>query len=420
MIQYNLSSNQVTEKIYTVSHITRYIKKLFNSDPFFHNVTIIGEISNFKYHSSGHMYFILKDEQSQIRCVMFKGSNIGLDFYPSEGTKVKAIGDIRVYEKRGEYQFYVFQMTEAGKGALFAAFEALKEKLRKEGLFDKEYKSYLPKVPHKFAIVTSPTGAAIRDIISVTLRRFPNIHIIVAPSQVQGKNAATEISENIKLLNRIMPDLDFVIIGRGGGSIEELWAFNEEILARAIFQSKIPIVSAVGHETDFTISDFVADLRAPTPSGAAEMTIPDKSSLVSHIEILRSKLKRMTFYLIELKKERFINLIENLKYQSPKNKILQYIQTIDDLDNRLYLSIRNIINLKESVLKNYREKLFALSPESILERGYSICFKIPGRKVVKFVEQVEKSELLEIRISNGSISANILEKEGIKYDKSKR
>ncbi|MFW6135049.1 MAG: exodeoxyribonuclease VII large subunit [Elusimicrobiota bacterium] len=410
MIQYNMFSRQDKEKIYTVSYINRHIQHLFNSDSLLRNVTIVGEISNFKYHSSGHMYFILKDDQSQIRCVMFRGSNLGLSFDPRDGMEVKALGDIRVYERRGEYQFYVSQMTEAGKGALFAAFEALKEKLKSEGLFKKDVKKPLPKIPHKIAVITSPTGAAIRDIISISLRRFPNIHIMVVPAQVQGNEAALQISQNIEFLNRVTSDLDFIIIGRGGGSIEELWAFNEEELARAIYSSKIPIVSAVGHETDFTISDFVADLRAPTPSGAAEMTIPDKENIVRHIEILRGKLTRMISHILELKKQKYSNLIDNLKYQSPKNRILQHIQTIDDMNSRLNLNIKHILNMNENILKKYREKIIALNPKAILDRGYSICFKIPERIIIKDAKQVKKDELLEIKLSKGNISASVSER----------
>jgi exodeoxyribonuclease VII large subunit len=379
-----------------------------------HNITIIGELSNFKYHSSGHMYFVLKDDKSQIRCVMFRGSNLGLSFDPCDGMEVRATGDVRVYEKRGEYQFYVFQMDEAGKGALFAAFEDLKEKLKAEGLFNKELKKALPKIPKKIAVITSPTGAAIRDIISITLRRFPNIHIIVVPAQVQGTEAANQIAKNIKSLNKLIPELDFIIIGRGGGSIEELWAFNEEILARAIYNSKIPIVSAVGHETDFTISDFVADLRAPTPSGAAEMTIPDKGSLIVHIGLLRGKLNRMISHILELKEQKYFNTVENLKYQSPWNKIMQHLQTLDDLKNRLNLNIKHIFNMNESLINNYREKIIVLSPTAILRRGYSICFKMPEKKIVKKINQVKEKNILNIMVSDGIITANVTQKEEYK------
>jgi exodeoxyribonuclease VII large subunit len=409
-----MSSNQLNKKVYSVSNITRHIQQLFSSDPMLHNITIIGELSNFKYHSSGHMYFVLKDDKSQIRCVMFRGSNLGLSFDPCDGMEVRATGDVRVYEKRGEYQFYVFQMDEAGKGALFAAFEDLKEKLKAEGLFNKELKKALPKIPKKIAVITSPTGAAIRDIISITLRRFPNIHIIVVPAQVQGTEAANQIAKNIKSLNKLIPELDFIIIGRGGGSIEELWAFNEEILARAIYNSKIPIVSAVGHETDFTISDFVADLRAPTPSGAAEMTIPDKGSLIVHIGLLRGKLNRMISHILELKEQKYFNTVENLKYQSPWNKIMQHLQTLDDLKNRLNLNIKHIFNMNESLINNYREKIIVLSPTAILRRGYSICFKMPEKKIVKKINQVKEKNILNIMVSDGIITANVTQKEEYK------
>lgn len=348
---------------------------------------------------------------------MFKGSALGLDFKPKDGLGVRAKGEVRVYEKRGEYQLYVSQMFEAGKGALFAAFEALKEKLRAEGLFKTEIKKILPKIPRKIAVITSPTGAAIRDIISITLRRFPNIHIVVVPAQVQGDGAARQIAENIDFLNEALPELDFIIIGRGGGSIEELWAFNEEILARSIYASKIPIVSAVGHETDFTISDFVADLRAPTPSGAAEMAIPDKDSLVKNIKLLRGKLNRTVFHIFDLKEQRYFNMAENLKYRSPKNTILQHLQTIDDLNNRLRLHIKHIFNNYENRLKNFKDKLVSLNPKSVLDRGYSICLKIPEKAVVKNIEQVEKDNKIEIIIRDGSISANVSGKEGKKDDR---
>jgi len=406
-----MSSNQVNKKIYTVSNITRHIQLLFSSDPLLRNVTIVGEVSNFKYHSSGHMYFVLKDDQCQIRCVMFRGSNLGLGFDPVDGMEVKAMGDVRVYEKRGEYQFYVSRMTEAGRGALFAAFEALKEKLKAEGLFKQEMKKALPRIPHKIAVITSPTGAAIRDIISITLRRFPNIHIIVVPSQVQGNEAALQIAQNIEFLNLVLPDLDFIIIGRGGGSIEELWAFNEEELARSIYLSKIPIVSAVGHETDFTIADFVADLRAPTPSGAAEMTIPEKESLIIQLDLLKSKLNRMMNHIFELKRQSCFNIVENLKYQSPKNKILQHFQTLDDLSNRLNLNMKHILHINENILKKYREKIITLSPRAVLKRGYSICFKMPEKVIVKNTGQVEKDNLIEVLVNNGTISANVSGKE---------
>ena len=257
--------NYTESKIYTVSKLNKYIKKLFENDFNLQDIWILGEISNFKLHSSGHMYFVLKDKESQIKCVMFRGNNCNLRFMPGDGMKVKVRGDVSVYEKRGEYQLYVREIIEAGKGELYLAFERLKEKLKDEGLFSEEIKKKLPLIPHNIAVITSPTGAAIRDVITISLRRFPNLSILVVPSLVQGTFAAKEMAKKIDFLNKYFKDLDFIIIGRGGGSLEELWAFNEEILARSIYNSKIPIVSAVGHETDFTISDFVADCVLPLP-----------------------------------------------------------------------------------------------------------------------------------------------------------
>jgi len=310
-------NNYTESKIYTVSKLNKYIKKLFENDFNLQHIWILGEISNFKLHSSGHMYFVLKDKESQIRCVMFRGNNCNLRFMPGDGMKVKVRGDVSVYEKRGEYQLYVKEIIEAGKGELYLAFERLKTKLKDEGLFSEKIKKKLPLIPQKIAVITSPTGAAIRDVITISLRRFPNLSILVVPSLVQGTFAAQEIAKKIDFLNKYFKDLDFIIIGRGGGSLEELWAFNEEVLAR----SKIPIVSAVGHETDFTISDFVADLRSPTPSAAAEMTIPDKNNLLNNLNLLKSKITRAVKRNFELKTENINSISRSLKYQGPENKI---------------------------------------------------------------------------------------------------
>lgn len=406
-----MMNNYTESKIYTVSKINRYIKTLFESDYNLQNIWILGEISNFKLHSSGHMYFVLKDQESQIKCVMFRGNNLYLRFMPQDGMKVKVMGDIRVYERRGEYQLYVKKIVEAGKGELYLAFERLKEKLKAEGLFDEECKKKLPLVPQKIAVITSPTGAAIRDVITISLRRFPNISILVVPSLVQGTFAAQEIAQKIDFLNKYFSDLDFVIIGRGGGSLEELWAFNEEILARSIYNSKIPIVSAVGHETDFTISDFVADLRSPTPSAAAEMTIPDKNNLVNNIDLLNDKLVRATKRNFELKMETLNSLTKSLQYQSPENKINQYYQYIDEFTGRLNSRIKHRIELYKERIKKDSQRLDSLSPWAVIERGYSICRKLPHLEIVKRLEQVEIGNEIEVIISDGKISGKVDKKE---------
>lgn len=399
--------------IYTVSKINRYIKTLFESDYKLQNVWILGEISNFKLHSSGHMYFVLKDQESQIKCVMFRGSNIKLKFMPQDGMKVKVMGDIRVYERRGEYQLYANKIVEAGKGELYLAFERLKEKLKAEGLFTEEFKKKLPLVPQRIAVITSSTGAAIRDVITISLRRFPNLSILVVPSLVQGTFAAQEISQKIDFLNKYFSDLDFIIIGRGGGSLEELWAFNEEILARSIYNSKIPIVSAVGHETDFTISDFVADLRSPTPSAAAEMTVPNKNNLINNIDLLSDKLVRAIKRNFELKLEATNSLSQSLKYQGPENKINQYYQYIDEFTGRIKSRIKHQIELYEERIKKDSQRIDSLSPWAIIERGYSICRKLPQLEIVKRLEQVEIGNEIEVIITDGKISSKVDKKEAV-------
>ena len=403
--------NYTESKIYTVSKLNRYVKKLFENDFNLQDIWILGEISNFKLHSSGHMYFVLKDKESQIKCVMFRGNNSTLRFMPGDGMKVKVRGDVSVYEKRGEYQLYAKEIIEAGKGELYLAFERLKEKLKDEGFFSEEIKKKLPLIPKNIAVITSPTGAAIKDIITISLRRFPNLSILVVPSLVQGTFAAQEIAKKIDFLNKYFKDLDFIIIGRGGGSLEELWAFNEEILARSIYNSEIPIVSAVGHETDFTISDFVADLRSPTPSAAAEMTIPDKNSLINNLSLLKSKMTRAGKRNFELKVENINSISRSLRYQRPENKINQYYQYIDEFSARLSSRIKHQVELHEERIKKDSQRLDSLSPWAIIERGYSICRKIPGREIIKRLKQIEVGTKIEIIISDGKILSKVEKKE---------
>jgi len=404
-------NNYKESKIYTVSKLNKYLKKLFENDFNIQDVWILGEISNFNLHSSGHMYFVLKDKESQIKCVMFRGNNYTLRFMPGDGMKVKVRGDVNVYEKRGEYQLYAKEIIEAGKGELYLAFERLKEKLKDEGLFSEENKKKLPLIPRHIAVITSPTGAAIRDVITISLRRFPNLSILVVPSLVQGTFAAKELAKKIDFLNKYFKDLDFIIIGRGGGSIEELWAFNEEILARSICNSKIPIVSAVGHETDFTISDFVADLRCPTPSAAAEMTVPDKNNLINNLSLLNSKMNRAVKRNLELKTENINFASRNLKYQGPENKINQYYQYIDEFSIRLNSRIMHRIELYEERIKRDSQRLGSLSPWAIIARGYSICRKIPGKEIIKRLEQIDLGAKIEIIISDGKILSKVEKKE---------
>jgi exodeoxyribonuclease VII large subunit len=344
---------------------------------------------------------------------MFRGNNYKLRFMPQDGMKVKIRGDINVYEIRGEYQLYAKEIVESGKGELYLAFIKLKEKLKAEGLFLEKFKKKLPLIPHKIAVITSPTGAAIRDVITISLRRFPNISILVVPSLVQGMYAAQDIAQKIDFLNSHFDDLDFIIIGRGGGSLEELWSFNEEILARSIYNSKIPIVSAVGHETDFSISDFVADLRSPTPSAAAEMTVPDKNNLISNINLLNSKLNKAAKRNIELKMEELNSIIKSLQYQDPKNKIEQYYQYIDEFTSHLNTKIKHQIELYEERIIKDTQRLNSLNPWGVIKRGYSICRKLPQMEIVNKLNQVEVKDRIEIIISDGKIFGKVDKKEAI-------
>jgi len=400
------------ENIYSVSKITKYIKNIFNSDEILQDVWILGEISNFKKHSSGHLYFVLKDENSQIRCVMFRGNSLYLKFNPRDGMKVKIRGSINVYEKRGEYQLYAKEILEAGKGELYLAFEKLKNSLKDEGLFLEDYKKTIPFNKKKFAVITSPTGAAVRDIISISTRRFPNIQIIVVPALVQGINAAEDIAGKIDFLNTNFHDeIDFIIIGRGGGSIEELWAFNEEIVARSIFKSKIPVVSAVGHETDFTISDFTADLRSPTPSAAAEMNVPDKEQMSDSIQVLRDKLKFAIVRNYEKKMERLKYFKKNLVYLNPENKINQYYQYIDEFIYKASNILNNLIKINEEKIKKDLQRLDSLNPWAVIKRGYSICRKIPGYQIISKLKDIETNDHFEVIISDGKLIAKVDKKE---------
>ena len=328
------------DKYLTVTALTRYIKYKIDNDEHLKTVFLKGEISNFKMHSTGHMYFSIKDETSKINAIMFNRDAKNIQFEPKEGTKVLVVGRISVYEQTGNYQIYVQEMIEDGIGSLYIAFEKLKEKLSKEGLFDEKYKKKIPKMPKKIGIITAPTGAAIKDILSTIKRRYPICETILFPSLVQGDNAKEDIVKNLKTANEY--DLDVIILGRGGGSIEDLWPFNEEIVAREIFASKIPIISAVGHEVDFTIADFVADLRAPTPTGAAEMAVPNMIDIINHIKQLTIRLNESLNKKIKLEK---INLEKSKNSIVIKNPMIM----IDNKKQKIDLikeAIIRILNLK--------------------------------------------------------------------------
>ncbi|MFA5389195.1 MAG: exodeoxyribonuclease VII large subunit [Candidatus Omnitrophota bacterium] len=367
--------------IYTVSQLTSSIKIVLEDS--FRNIWIEGEISNFDRPSSGHFYFTLKDEKSELKCVFFRGDNENIKFEMKDGMQVLCRGRISIYEKRGVYQLYVSKIEPKGVGALQLAFEQLKEKLFKEGLFDEAHKKEIPMLPERIGIVTSTTGAAIRDILHVLNKRFSNVEVVINPVKVQGEGAGAEIAAAIREFNKLA-NVDVMIIGRGGGSLEDLWAFNEEITARAIYDSKIPVISAVGHEIDWTISDFVADMRAPTPSVAAEIVIAKKSELVDRLDEIEKKIKDFPAAVIE-----------------------EYEQRLDEIENNMSLRFKHYIELKQGEFKLLLEKLQILSPTGILDRGYSISFKLPDRKIIKDSSKLKKGDLIETRVSKGSFISKL-------------
>jgi len=394
----------MNEKYLTVSALTRYIKYKIDTDENLQTVFIKGEISNFKAHSTGHLYFSIKDDSSKINAIMFSTNAKKLNFTPIDGTKVLIAGRISVYETTGNYQVYVNEMIEDGVGNLYIAFEKLKSQLAEEGLFDEKYKKKIPKYPEKIGVVTANTGAAIKDILSTIKRRYPIAQVILFPSLVQGDNAKDDIVKNIKLANNY--DLDVLIVGRGGGSIEDLWPFNEEIVARAIFDSKIPIISAVGHEVDYTIADFVADLRAPTPTGAAEMAVPNLVDLVKYIEQFKirlneSILKQYNVNKIYLESLKNSYVLKNplVLYENKKQKI--------DLMNEKLNSIINIkLENKKIKIDNLIDKLNLVNPLNVLKRGYALPYK--DNKIVN-INDINKNDDLTIKLHNGKIEVNVKE-----------
>ncbi|EKN69881.1 exodeoxyribonuclease VII large subunit [Neobacillus bataviensis LMG 21833] len=438
------------QRYLSVNALTKYIKRKFDADPHLRDIHVRGEISNFKQHSSGHMYFTLKDEKARILAVMFAGQSRFMKFSPENGMKVIVKGDITVYEPSGQYQIYIKEMQPDGIGELFLAYEQLKQRLEAEGLFAHEAKKAIPMYPRTVGVITSPTGAAIRDVIITIKRRYPIANILVFPALVQGDNAAPSIVKAIEKANN-MKEIDVLIVGRGGGSIEELWAFNEELTARAIFGSKIPIISAVGHETDFTIADFVADLRAPTPTGAAELAVPHLDELLDRILQRQTRLLRAMNGKFQFEKERLYRVQKSYAFRYPHRLYEQKLEQLDKLTELLVrgtsrLSIikkgqhevlhkrlqRNHPNealskakinfdrtqkdMKRSMLQILSKKqtdferilstLQALSPLKIMERGYSLAYSEDNR-LLKSVKQVKENEQVQIQLTDGSLFCKV-------------
>ncbi|MBU8907734.1 exodeoxyribonuclease VII large subunit [Desertibacillus haloalkaliphilus] len=434
----------------TVTEITKYIKRSFDQDEQLQNIWIRGELSNFKRHSRGHMYFTVKDENSRMQAVMFAGNNRFLKFQPENGMKVLLRGDISVYEPYGQYQFYAKEMQPDGIGNLYLAFEKLKEQLSQEGLFSERYKKPIPAVPMEIAIATSPTGAAIRDIVTTLKRRFPIANITLLPVLVQGEEAVPSIANAITQAN-LAGKFDLLIVGRGGGSIEELWAFNEEVVARAIFESKLPVISAVGHETDFTIADFVADLRAATPTAAAELAVPDLSELNERLKGLEARLTRSVKERFALANQRLYHLQKSYAFRYPVQLVKQKEQDLDRLVERLSRQSHraigehqqklaqltkdlqrnhplelvkqasqkqteletNLQRLMKDRLKDHNNtfqqlvaKLNVLSPLRVMERGYSLAYTEDGT-LVKSTEQVAVGEFVDVRLKDGTLACEV-------------
>ncbi len=433
----------------TVAALTKYIKRKFDADPNLADIHVKGEISNFKKHSSGHMYLTLKDDKSRINAVMFAKSAQSLAFNPENGMKVLLRGEIRVYEPTGGYQMYIKEMMPDGIGELFIAFEQLKKKLEQEGLFERVHKKPIPLFPAKIGVITSPTGAAIRDIITTLKRRYPIGEILIFPALVQGKQAAPSVVKAIELANE--HPIDVLIVGRGGGSIEELWAFNEEIVARAIYASKIPIISAVGHETDTTISDFVADLRAPTPTGAAEMAAPRVSDIAERISIMEAKLIRYSQQRIETEKNRLSAIHKSyafkyphLLYQQkleqldrvterisrnsklyferrqdqlqalskaverniPLNTISRKLREIEQIEGRMTRAAVQAVKSKQRDYLNTVTLLEAVSPLKIMEKGFGLVYK-DEENLIKSTESVKIGDQLTVVVQDGEIDCTV-------------
>ena len=417
----------MNDKYISISQITRYIKYKIDNDVNLNQVFLKGEISNFKAHSRGHLYFTLKDESSRINAIMFSSSASKLKFTPTDGMKVLVTGKISVFEANGGYQIYVNEMLEDGLGKLYIAFEQLKKKLESEGLFDPKFKKKIPKIPKRIGVITAPTGAAIKDIISTIKRRWPLCEVLLFPSLVQGEYAKEDI---VRQINRASTyDLDTLIVGRGGGSIEDLWPFNEEIVARAIFECPIPVISAVGHEIDFTISDFVADLRAPTPTGAAEMAVPQYSDVLNYLnnlnirlnkvignqvfnyrEKLNSILNRNLFknplVIYQSKEMLFDNLFERLKYSTINLVNLKSKRLIELKGSYIFKNPKKILDEKSNKYLNLVSKLETLSPLLTLKRGYTIT-KI-NDKVISSSKSLKKGDKLNIEFSDGTINTEVI------------
>ena len=392
------------KNIFSVGQINRYVKNMFTQDFILQKIYVKGEVSNCKYHTSGHIYFSLKDETGVLSCVMFAGHRRGLAFRMKDGDRVVVGGAVDVYERDGRYQLYAKEISLEGAGALYERFLALKTELEEMGMFAQEYKQPIPAFIHRLGVVTAPTGAAVQDIRNISLRRDPYLQIILYPALVQGEGAADSIVRGIHMLDQA--EVDVIIVGRGGGSIEDLWAFNEEKVARAIFECRTPIISAVGHETDFTIADFVADLRAPTPSAAAELAVADFRQILQNIAGLRDRMQKAMQRRAELGRAQLMQYQMRFQYLNPEEKLRDNRQRLADLDELLRRAMKNRIAEERHMLGIYLERYRGLSPLYKLNQGYSFVSDREGNGIIS-TKQVHSGDLLEISVTDGVIEAEV-------------
>ena len=392
------------KNIFSVGQINRYVKNMFTQDFILQKIYAKGEVSNCKYHTSGHIYFSLKDETGVLSCVMFAGHRRGLAFRMKDGDRVVVGGAVDVYERDGRYQLYAKEISLEGAGALYERFLALKTELEEMGMFAQEYKQPIPAFIHRLGVVTAPTGAAVQDIRNISLRRDPYLQIILYPALVQGEGAADSIVRGIHMLDQA--EVDVIIVGRGGGSIEDLWAFNEEKVARAIFECRTPIISAVGHETDFTIADFVADLRAPTPSAAAELAVADFRQILQNIAGLRDRMQKAMQRRAELGRAQLMQYQMRFQYLNPEAKLRDNRQRLADLDELLRRAMKNRIAEERHMLGIYLELYRGLSPLYKLNQGYSFVSDREGNGIIS-TKQVHSGDLLEISVTDGVIEAEV-------------
>lgn len=400
------------KNVYTVKQVNSYIKNMFTQDFMLNRIYVKGEVSNCKYHTSGHIYFSLKDESGTIACVMFAGSRAGLSFRLQEGQQVIVLGSVSVYERDGKYQLYAKEIVQDGVGALYERFEALKMELAEMGMFAPEYKQPIPKYVHTVGIVTAPTGAAVRDIINIAGRRNPYVQLILYPAKVQGEGAAESVAEGIRALEK--KQVDVIIVGRGGGSIEDLWAFNEETVARAVFDCTVPIISAVGHETDTTIADFVADLRAPTPSAAAELAVYDIREVRERLLSYRDAFRRTIRLGTEKRRKQLEHAALRLKLAHPRQRLNESRQYAADLETRMRALMEERMTEEKHRLALCVEKMKGLSPLLKLSQGYSYVQTAEGENV-KSISQAEKGDSLDIYVCDGRVKAQVISTEPVSY-----